>query len=39
MFAGVPLQTLGLGASKLSPCQNLPLHSQTTTPFNANFEL
>jgi hypothetical protein len=36
MFAGAPLQTLGLGAGKLSPCQNPPLHSQPTTPFNVS---
>ncbi len=36
MFAGAPLQTLGLGAGKLSPCQNPPLHSQHTTPFNVS---
>jgi hypothetical protein len=39
MFAGPPLQTLGLGASKLYPCQNLPLYFQPTIPFNVNFEL
>jgi len=38
MFIGAPLQIFGLGAGKLYPCQNFPLHSQPATPFNVNFE-